>query len=288
MGHTKLHALGAAAEHTAATLAELNALISDANIEVTVFKSASLQTQTSGTYYTHGYYAAPSADANLTQASATQTYGTGNQPYGAHAFVVAAAAGTASGGTGAVEIEVSGTSITDAGVRTAADTEIVVADITTMTTNGYYETTKKWLGTITYTLKNASGSTQTTFAADFNYGFAKYEDYGNKDFTVTDIEVVGKAGANDTGFNIELLHHNDQNWTYHATAFAPGGTVIVSMNTDYSTEQDLTNGQNFAYKRAGLSTAVTGSGLEGVIVRFSTGANNALSISDVHVGVTLD
>jgi hypothetical protein len=258
MGHTKLHGLGDTAEHSSATIAQLNALISDATLSATVFKSASLTTTASGTYYTHGYYDAATTDANLTQASATQTHGTANQPYAAHAFIVAGAAGSASGGTGAVEIEVSGTSINDSGTRTGSDTEIIVADITAMSTNAYYETTKKWLGQVTFTLQNAAGSTQTTFSADFNYGFCKYEDYGNVDFTVTDFEVVGVAGASDTSFNIELLHHHDTGWTYAATGFTPGGTVIANMNTDHGTEEDLTNGDSFAYKRANLSTSVTG------------------------------
>jgi hypothetical protein len=240
-----------------------------------------------GAFYVGGYYEAPAADSNLTEASATQTLGAANVPYAAHAFVVAAAAGAAAGGSGAVEIEVSGTSITDAGVRTGSDTEIVVADITAMTTDAYYETAKKWIGQVTYTLQNASGATQTTFNADFNYGFAKYEDFGNRDFTVTHIEAVGLPGANDASFNFELLHHSSTGWTYHATAFVPGNSSLFDFATLYSTESDLDNGVPFAIKRTTLSTAVSGSGSEGVVVRITTGAANAIEYMTTYLGVTL-
>lgn len=272
-----------------ATQQSIKAYVDNQIASATIIKSYSFGAQglLAGTYYTAGYYNAPAADANLSQASATVVLGSANISYAAHAFLVAGAAGSASGGTGAVEIEVSGTSITDAGVRTAGDTEVIVADITTLTTDQYLETTKKWLGQVTYTLQNASGATQTTFSVDFNYGFAKYEDFGNRDFTVTGFECVGLADANDTGFNIRLLLHDENGWTYSAAAFAPGGTTILNMNSVHSTEQNLGNGIPFAFKRTGLSQAVTGSGLEGVIVEIVTGASNAVEFMDVHIEVDI-
>lgn len=241
-----------------------------------------------GTYYISGFYNAPAADANLTELSATQTLGAANVPYAAHAFLVAGGAGSASGGSGAVEIEVSGTSITDAGVRTGSDTEVIVADVTAMSTDAYYETTKKWIGQVTYTLQNASGSTQTAFSADFNFGFAKYEDFSNQDFTVTLFEGTGIAGANDGSFNVELLYHNSSGWTYDAAAFVPGSsTKIFDFATLYSTESDLDNGIEFAMKRTGLSQAVVGTGLEGVLVRITTGAANAVEYSTFQIGATV-
>jgi hypothetical protein len=240
-----------------------------------------------GTYHIAGFYNAPTADSNLTEASATQTLGAANVPYAAHVFLVAAAAGVAAGGAGAVEIEVSGTSITDAGVRTTSDTEVIAADITAMSTDAYYETTKKWIGQVTYTLQNASGSTQTTFSSDFNYGFAKYEDFGNRDFTVTEFEATGLAGATDGAFDVELLYHSSAGWTYHATAFVPGATAIYDFAVINSTESDLDANLPFAMKKTNLSTAVTGTGLEGVIIRITTGVNNTIEHMTAHVGVTL-
>ncbi len=239
----------------------------------------------SGTFWAAGFYDAPLTDANLTQASTTQTHGTANHPYYAHAFLVAAAAGTASGGAGAVEIEVSGTSVDDNGVRTAADTEILVADITAMATDQFFETIKKWIGQVTYTLQNAGGSTQTTFAADFNFGFAKYEDAQNTDFEITTFELVGRAGGNDAGFNVELCEHTAVGWTYSAAAFAPGVTpAIVDVAAIWSTESDLINGEHFAFKKLDLSTQIQGSEAEGFLVRVTTTANNAVETMNITVG----
>lgn len=249
-----------------------------------VFKAVTYNSQASGTDYELGYYDAPAADVTLTQASTTQTFGTANHPYAAHAFLVASGAGTASGGSGAVTITVSGTSITDSATRTAADTETIVADITTMSTDAYYETTKKWIGQITYTI-DPGATGHTSYSATFNYGFAKYEDFSNSAFKVTDFQMVGTAGATDSSFEVELLHHSSTGWTYSAAAFDPGGTVICSMNTDHSTEQDLANGERFAYKRDDLTQAVDGTALEGVVVRLTTGVNNSVENAEVSVGV---
>jgi len=128
-----------------------------------------------GNFYLRGFYDCPVADSNLTQAATTQTYGSAAESHAAHAVCVAAAAGVTDG-TGLV-LTVTGTSITDAGVRTTSDSEVIVADGTAAATDQYYETTKKWLGQVTYTLTSAGGATAYNF--DFNYGFAAYDDLGN-------------------------------------------------------------------------------------------------------------
>jgi len=251
----------------------------------TKFKSYSATTQGLGAnpdIYVAGYYEASAADANLTQLSTTVNYGTANKSQAAHAFLVAGGAGSVDAGT--VSIVVSGISITDAGVRTLADSETIVTDITTMSANAYYETSKKWLGQITYTL-TPSGA--TTYSADFNYGFAKYEDCGNRDFTLTDFEVVGFAGASDTNVDFILFYHSSTGWTYNATTFIPGGTKIVQMITDHSTDDQLISNEHFAYKRSGLTTSISGSGSEGVIAKIVTTANNAIEYVDVHIGFQL-
>jgi len=240
-----------------------------------------------GTFYVAGYYNAPTADANLDQGSPTVVLGASNISYAAHAFIVASGPGSAAGGAGAVEIEVSGTSITDAGVRTESDTEVIVSDITALSANQFLETGKKWLGQVTYTLQNAAGSTQTTFSADFNYGYNKYEDFGNRDFTLTDFECIGLAGANDSGFNIRLLKQDSDDWTYSAAAFTPGGTELLNMNTVHGNEKNLSNNVEFAFKRAGLSTAVNGADSEGLVVEIVTGAANSIEILDIHIGVDI-
>lgn len=242
-----------------------------------------------GVEFSAGGYTFSAADANLTQASTTVTIGTANHPYYAHAFLVAAAAGAASGGAGLVEIEVSGTSIDDNGVRTAADTEVIVADITAMATDQYFETTKKWIGTVTWTLQVAGGGTHTTFNADFNYGLAKYEDFGNMDFELTGFELTGRAGAADTGFNVELCEHKATGWTYSAAAFVAGlGTALVDVAALWSTESDLASGELFAFKKLDISSQIAGSGAEGYIIRVTTGANAAVETMNMTVTARLN
>jgi len=246
------------------------------------FKSYSMRSPTTanGTYWQAGFYDAPATKITLTNASLTQTYGTANVSRAAHAFVVAGAAGTTDGST--MVLTVTGTSITDAGVRTGADSEIIVADCRTSATNQYYETAKKWLGTITYTLSSSGGS---TFTYDFNYGHCKYEDFGNRSFTLTDIEVVGLAQANDTGANIQLYKHSSTGWTYSAAAFVPGNTALAGMNTIHSTEKNLATGKYFAFKLSNQTFAVDGTGSEGVLVKITTSTNNSILYLDAHVGV---
>jgi hypothetical protein len=191
------------------------------------------------TYYLAGYYDFAATDANLTQASLTQAYGSANNSYAAHAAIVAGGVGVVVGG-GQVGLRVTGTSINDLGVRTPGDSETIVSDITTLALNQFVEG-KKWLGTITFELFVVSGA-PTSFSLDFNYGFAKYEDFGNRDFTVNDLECIGRGAGSDAGFNITLFHHSTAGWTYAATGFVPGGTVIADMQTDEAPDNSLTRG----------------------------------------------
>lgn len=258
------------------------------------FRSYTHQSRTgaSGTDYIGGFYFAPAADADLTQASLTVNMGAANVPYAAHAFLVASAAGTTDGSD--LVVTVSGTSITDGGTRTGADSEVIIgagADVTacqvnatSATTDLYCETDKKWIGQTVFTLSSSGGA---TFAFTFNYGLAKYEDFGNRDFTIRDFECTGLAEAADTSFDIQLMHHKLTSWTYHATAFVPGTGALYSMNTIHSTEQDLDADEPFAFKRASLTDAVDGDGSEGTVIKVVTGVNNSVGYMNCHLGVTL-
>jgi hypothetical protein len=251
------------------------------------FKSFSFASPTgsSGVFYIAGYYDAPVTKVTLTNISPTQTYGGANHAHAAHAFIVLGGAGSTDAGT--VSIVVSGTSITDNGVRTGSDSETIMTDITTGVLNQYLETTKKWIGQITYTLTGAGGA--STFTVDVNYGLCKYDDYANQNFLLKSFECEGRAGADDTGFGIDLLHHQSTGWVYHATAFVPGSitTPIASMNTDTAPENNLANGENFAYKRANLSTYIQGGNEEGFIIKITTSANRAVEAMDCHIGVNV-
>jgi len=239
----------------------------------------------SGIYYVAGFYDAPVADVTLTQASKTQAYGDANNPYAAHGFIVGK--GGASVDIGDVGIKVVGTSITDAGVRTTSDEEILSDNITEIEADEYLETSKKWIGAISFELYDASGS-PTTYTMDCNYGFCKYEDFGNVDFTLAGIEAVGVSGATDGDFDLEVIHHTDAGWTYHASAFVPGGASLAKMSTTHSTESDLASGENFAWKIVGQNDFVEGSASEGVLVKITTGQNATIQAMDMHLGAKIE
>lgn len=249
-----------------------------------VFKSYTFAARagSSGEFFQAGFYDYAVADADLTQASLTVTHGGANAPYGAHAFIVSEGNGTTDGSD--LVLTVTGTSITDAGVRMAADSEVIEATAAASPTDTYFETSKKWIGQITYTLSSTGGA---TFDYTFNYGFAKYEHFGAEAFIVTDFESVGEPNADDAGFNIQLLHHNSTGWTYSAAAFVAGNTPVLDMNVDYSTESDIDGGVPFAYERTGLSISVGAGAAEGVIVRVTTAANGSITFMDTHIGVDL-
>jgi len=234
-----------------------------------------------GVYYAGGNYTSPSTSTSLTQASTTQTFGLANVAHGAHAFAVCGGAGVVD--TGVVGLRVNGTSITDDGVRTTGDSEILTNDITSQVIDDYIETPKKWLGTITFELFIISG-TPTAYSLDFNYGFAKYADAANRDFTVTSLVVNGLAGANDTNFDIELLKHGATGWTYTPTGFIPGDGAIIQWSVDNGTEKNLANNNYFSWDRKDLLEYVEGgSNEEGIIIRITCGANNSVQFMNAVV-----
>jgi len=238
-----------------------------------------------GIHYFAGFYENPTTDVTLTQGSLTIGYGESDNAYEAHAFSVFAGAGTVD--TGVVGLRVTGTSMDDDGVQVPADSEILTADITSASTDQYIETAKKWLGTATYELYVVSG-TPTAYSVSFNYGYAKYEDISNNDFTVTDFEVVGLAGVNDSGFNLELLHHTDTGWSYAATGFIAGDGAIADRSVDQAGFSDLHNGKPFAWKRDDLSQFINGDMTDGILIRVTQGQNNSVQSLNAHMGIVVE
>jgi len=274
------------------------------NLEVTgtisatgtpTFKSFSHSTGNADTHYMAGWYQAPGTEAVLTQGATTQTYGAANNSYAAHAFFVAKGDGATDGSD--LVVTVSGISITDAGVRNGADSEVIIGAgaaitgcenggiIANLATDSYCETQKKWLGQLTFTLSSTAGG---TFNISGNYGLAKYEDFGNRVFVLTDTECVWSVGANETNFDLTVLHHDANNWTYSAAAFEPGlvGAAIADLDTDHSTDDEFDSGEFGSYKRAALAHAVDGSAQEGVIIKFTHAVNNSIEHMDCHLGAT--
>jgi len=279
------------------TLAELNAIVGDATLDDAsdprtpiahnhihpTEKSYNFASRNgaSGIYYLGGFYIAPVADLNLSNGSPTGTLGTALNPYAAHAFMCFGAGST--DGTD-ITITVTGTSIDDNGLRTGTDSEVLYdGTVGALTLNDYLETTKKWVGQITYTLTSDGG----TFTCDFNYGFAKYEDFRNQDFTLKAVECVGLTNIADAGFELEMIYHSSADWTYHASAFVPGSTPVATMNTDHGAESDLKIDECFAWKRTNFSQAVVGSGSEGVLIRLTTTVNNSVTFMSAHIGVDI-
>jgi len=257
-----------------------------AKIDVTAIttKSYSFTSQGigAGSYFAAGFYDLVAADANLTQANLTQTLGTANSAYAAHVLAVAGGAGVVD--TGVVGLKVTGTRIEDDGTRTASYEDILSLDITTLSKNKYIEGVK-FIGLVTYELYTVSGA-PVNFSLDINYGFVKYEDFGNQNFILKGFEAVGLAGATDAAFDIELIHHKSSIWTFSAAAFTTP-TPLYKMSTIYSTERSLINDEPFAFKRFPLTTAVIGAGEEGMIIKIVTTGNNSVQSMDMHIGVIL-
>jgi len=234
-----------------------------------------------GSYYVGGYYQAPDVDANLDEGSTTVSYGTASASYAAHGFIVAGGAGTVD--TGQVGLRANYTKIDDTGTRTTSYVEVLTDDITTLSLNDYLEA-GKCLGPIEFELYVVSGS-PTAYSLDFNYGICKYEDFGNRNFMITDFEVVGYGDGNDTDFNVELLEHGVTGWTYSASGFVPGNGAICELSADHGTDDQVRNNQSFAYKRAGLDTPVSSAGIGGIVIRITTTNTSTVQIMTAHVGV---
>jgi hypothetical protein len=253
-----------------------------------IFLTESASTQGLGAnpdIFLFGFYEWAILDANLNQGATTVMLGDANVSHASHAFIVPSGAGAAESGT--VEIRITGTSITDAGVRTVSDTQTILADITTASADTYYESSKKWLGTVTFELNVTSGL-PATYNLDFNYGLAKYEDSMNLDFTITGIQATGFAGANDSAFDVQLFHHDpDGTWEYSVAGFTPfnAGNLIASLAIDHSIDDQLANNDHFAWKRTGLSTNILGSGSDGIIVLIASSANNAVEYANIRISI---
>ena len=221
----------------------------------------------SGITYAGGHYRFGATDNDF---NPSITFGTANIAYGDHLFIVCAAGG--GGGTDTV-IRITGTSITDEGVRTVSDTEDLTADDAGVA-GAYYETPKKWLGQVT--IAKQSGPDLLC-----NYGGTKYWDDNNENFKVEGIEATWLGGANDATPNLKLIHHKATGWTYNAGSTPTPPTAIATMNIDYVTEIQVSNGEEGAWKRTNLSTNVNGSDGEGTIIEIVTTANKTFEIGNI-------
>ena len=211
-----------------------------------------------GTYYIGGFYRHGST--SYTPAGGT-SLGSANAAYGAHAFIVLGASSTD------MVVRVTGTSIDEQGGRVTGDFQDL--DTSGGVLNDYFETSKKWIGQVTVSLQSGTG-------VAVNDGLCKYWDNQNSDFRVTGIEVTGRAGANDSSPNFEVILHQPTGWTFNAGNSATPPPVVADMQTDYNTEYEFINGEEFAWKRIGLSQEVAGSVDQGLVMRVITSANKSI------------
>ena len=217
----------------------------------------------SGTFYFDGFYDFASSDNDF---NPSINFGTANAAHGAHFFVVCASGATDT------QLTITGTSITDSGVRTTSDTQVL--SLNNAAAGSMFETTKKWIGQIT--VNKTAGTDRLC-----NYGFTKYWDSNNTDFQVKNINVTWLGGANDSGADIILRHHKATGWTYNAGSTPTPPTPIASMQADYVTEFHIVNGQNGAYKEGNLATNINGAGEEGTIIEIVTTANKTFELGNV-------
>ena len=220
-----------------------------------------------GTVHTAGFYY---LGATANDFNGAITFGTANGSYAAHFFVVTAAGATDTA------VTITGTSITDTGTRTPSDTEVL--SLTNAALGTYYETTKKWLGQVS--IAKTAGTDRLC-----NYGFCKYWDNANTDFTLTGVEAIWAANKTDAAFNIIIHHHKATGWTYAAGGPAVPPT-LNSMVLEHVTETSAIAGHDGAFKLTGLSTAIEGSGSEGLIFSVVTGQTLAIDQGSIQIWYT--
>lgn len=215
----------------------------------------------SGSYYVGGFYRFADRASDFAQPT---MFGAMNNAYAAHLFVVTGAvAGRAT------TISVSGTSIDDTGAAREGDTESLVV-AAGAAANTYVETGKKWLGRVRL---HVTGGTPIRC----NYGFAKYWDNNNTNFTVLGVEATWRGGADDVSPDIRLHHHRASGWTFDADGPPRPPAPVASMRDDHGAHGGAVRAENGAWKRANLSAAVAGGESEGTIVEVVTTTNGTFA-----------
>jgi len=227
-------------------------------------------TGTSGVFFYGGYYDFDTANNDF---SPSITWGLTNGSYAAHLSLILGAATVDD-----LTIRVTGTSITDLGVRTATDTQDLVIP-SGAAVDSYYEFSKKWLGQITISV--VSGTPKVC-----NYGWTKYWDNANTNFYIRGVEALWLSGLNDNGFDVELIHHKGTGWTYGAGG--PTYPVFARMGADHGAEDNLDSGKAGAWKRTNFYQLVKGSAAEGTLFAVTTTAAKSVEIGTLLLRISQD
>ena len=214
-------------------------------------KSFTFQSQATGSdevFYGGGY----NMFSGNNDFSPLVNFGSANVSYAAHFFIVLGETPD-----NEITIGVTGTSITDTGVRTIGDVENIVVPASA-SINDYFETSKKWLGTVAVLV---TGGTEK----QCNYGYSKYWDNNNEDFTVLGWDTTWFSGAGDD-VDMVVYHHKATGWTYNVGA-EPSPPELGRMTDDHTTTDDkVISGAFCAWKRSNIDQMVQGSVSEGLIL----------------------
>lgn len=256
---------------TSAEQSKLSTLVNEST------RSWDFETVNAGLAYIGGFYEFASTDDDFSPAV---NFGHVNRAVGAHLLIVTGAVTVDE-----VQITVSGTSITDNAVRTPADSQAITIPAGTPA-NTYFETPKKWNGQVA--IETTAGTAITC-----NYGYAKYHDNNNQDFTVFGLEAHWYSESTDAAgaVDLALLHHKATGWTFNAAAAPTPPTAIARRSTDLGVENGHQNGFPGAWKRSNLDTEIAGAGSEGVIVEVVSGGagvgNQSFRQLDFELSLTL-
>jgi len=218
-------------------------------------------TGSSGTTFIIGSYEFGLSDNDF---NPSVNFGSANVAHGSRFFLVQAAGA----GGGDTTVRVTGTSILGA-VSTPADTEdLIVSDAAAAGT--YYSTLKRWNGELT--ISQLSGPDLL-----MNFGLATWYDRGATDFTLTSLAAQAFGGANDSGFDLQILKHSALGWTYvpagEPLPAAPGASSLSDMTPNH----EVANGKEWSWDRPSLNIIVAGASGEGLIARAVTTTNNTIA-----------
>jgi hypothetical protein len=244
-----------------------------AELAASIVSTFSYHQSAVGTTYLGGFYEFADTEASLVEAG-TVTIGSATVAYGAKAFAVLGAWSTV--GT-EITLTVSGTSIDDTGTLTPADSEQLYSGAPGgRVANDYMETTKRWVGTVTYTLTSNGASSSATF----NYGLVKADNFANGTTVIDMLDVTGLGGAADAGFDMELIRHTTTGWTFAASGFVPGESV-ASYATDLTGFSDIETDEPISWKRTGTVTTLAPG--DGFMLKVTTGVVDAVKYLTANV-----
>lgn len=222
-----------------------------------------------GTTFLIGSYEFGSSDDDFNPGI---NFGDQDIAHGSHFFLVQAAGA----GGGDTTVRITGASILS-GIRIPGDTEdLVVSDSAPAGT--YYSTVKIWNGEISAT--KISGPDLL-----MNHGLATWYDRGSTNFMLTSISAQLFGGANDAGFDMQLLLHSANGWTYVPDGEPVPAAPVASSLTDMAPEHELANGKEWQWTRPTLNLAVAGASGEGIIGPVISTANNAVAHGTVYATV---